>query len=126
MSPSRKFEAVAADGCKDIDDHTADLHLLILGDRTWFGVELCKVKCWKQDAVAIYRKRIPFQECSRISNDFLGVSGQRALVELLGERQRLDITQQEFQDIERLHVTSGDEQAQGQGSGQDQTNGTPE
>jgi hypothetical protein len=43
MSRSREFEVVASDGCKDIDDYPADLHLLILGGRTWFGVEVCKV-----------------------------------------------------------------------------------
>ena len=93
MSPSREFEAVASDGCKDIDDHAADLHLLILVGCTGFGVELCKMQCWKQDAIAIRRKRIPLQECSRISDDFVGVCGQRPLVEVLGKRQRLDITQ---------------------------------
>ena len=60
MAPSRQLEAVAAHGCEDIDDYPADLHMLILGGRTWFGVEVCKVQCWKQDAITIRRKRVPF------------------------------------------------------------------
>jgi hypothetical protein len=56
------------------ENSVAHLDLLLLSDYSGSKVEITQVQRWDQDPIAILRERIPFEECSRSRNDFIGVA----------------------------------------------------